>query len=92
MIEFTVKPDGGDEYQVTATSRDVYVWEKVSKGSLAQLQGNVNMTAMYQIAHLASKRQQLYTGTLAEFTESCDLDFEDLPEPDPTQPEASPGS
>lgn len=89
MIEFTVKPDGGDEYQVTATSRDVYVWEKITKSHMGQLQGNVSMTAMYSLAHLASKRQQLYSGTLDEFTESCDLDFDDTTEPDPTSPEAS---
>lgn len=91
MIEFTVVPDGGETYVVTATSRDVFVWEKLGKGrSLSQMKANLHMADMYQLAHLASKRQQLFAGSLEEFTDSCDLQFEEDDEPDPTQPEASP--
>jgi hypothetical protein len=46
------------------------------------------MADMYKLAHLASKRQQLFNGTLDEFASSCDIDFEEEEEPDPTQPEA----
>lgn len=92
MIEFTVKPDTGDEFKVEATSRDVYVWEKITKSHMGQLQDNISMTAMYSLAHLAAKRQQLFNGSLDEFTQTCDLDFDDMPEPGPTRPEASPES
>lgn len=91
MMEFTVKPDGDDPYKLEATSRDVFIWEKVTKNSLGKLQGDISMTAMYQLAHIAAKRLQLFTGTLDEFVACCDLDFEQPANVDPTQPGASPG-
>lgn len=90
MIEFHVSPDGGEPYEVTATSRDVYIWEKLGKGrTLAQLKDNLQMADMYQLAHLASKRQQLFTGSLEEFTDTVDLDFEEEEDEGPTRPGAS---
>lgn len=92
MITFTVAPESGDPYEVTATSRDVYVWEKTSKGrSMSQLRADVRIEDLYRLAHLASKRLQLFTGSLEEFTESCDLEFEEDQDEGPTQPGASTG-
>lgn len=93
MIGFKVVPEGGDEYEVTATSRDVYLFEKLNKGKTFQsLVNNLEMGDMYRLAHLASKRQQLFTGTLEEFTDSCDLEVNsDDEEPGPTPPEVSTG-
>jgi hypothetical protein len=89
MFEFTIRPDDADEYKVTATSRDFYVFERTTKGrSFADVGTNLHMADMYKLAHLASKRQQLFNGTLDEFASSCDIDFEEEEEPDPTQPEA----
>lgn len=91
MITFTIRPDGGKPYPLTATSRDVFVYEKTNKGkSFASIMNDLHMSDMYGLAHLAARRQQLFAGTLAEFAESCDLDMEDDDEADPTQPEASP--
>ncbi|OLT46489.1 hypothetical protein BJF85_16735 [Saccharomonospora sp. CUA-673] len=91
MFEFKVQPvDGGDEYRVTADSRDIYVWEKTGKGrSLATLRDNPTMAANYEIAYQAARRQRLFVGTMAEFAELNVLDFtEDGEDEDPTHGEA----
>lgn len=95
MITFTLLPDGADEFKVTATSRDVYMWEKVYRGkSLGQLKANLLMTDLYALAHLACKRQRQYEGTFDEFESTHDLDFktddQDQNEAGPTPPAASP--
>lgn len=92
MFDFTVKPDGGDEFRVTATSRDVYVFEKATKGrrSMAAITTDMHMSDMYGLAHLAATRQQLFTGSLDEFAAGCDIDLADDEEPDPTRPDQSP--
>lgn len=95
MMDFKVTPDEGDEYEVTATSRDVYVFEKTHKGkSFNGVMTDMHMTDLYALAHIASRRQQLYTGSLDEFAKTCDIDpiNSDDDDPDPTQPEASPGA
>lgn len=90
MFEFKITPEHGDSFEVTATSRDVLVWEKTTKGrTMKSLRDDLAINDLYKIAHLASKRQQLFTGTLQEFEETCDLDFEEEEEPDPTQSGAS---
>lgn len=87
MFTFTVKPDGGKPFEVTAGTRDVLRWEKTTRGaSLAQLKEGVTVGALYRIAHIAAVRQQLFTGTLAEFEDNCELEFEEEEEPDPTRP------
>lgn len=91
MIDFTVKPDNGEEYQVTAEARDVLLWERATKyASVSKLGENPSMTDLYGLAYHASRRQGLFTGNLEEFEKTCDLDFErgGDDEPDPTQPEA----
>lgn len=90
MIEFKVRPAHGEPYTVTATSRDVFVFEKVSRGrTMSHFKIDLRMEDMYRLAHIASKRQQLFAGSLDEFAEACDLEFEDDDDLDPTQPEAS---
>lgn len=87
MIEFTVVPDNGDQYQLTAGSRDIVLWEKAHRGaSFSQIKDNLTMTALYQIAHVAARRQGTFTGTLDEFEQQNELVFTDSDEPDPTQP------
>lgn len=93
MFTFTIRPDAGEEYELKATSRDVYMWERTGKGrTLHGFMEAFSLSACYEIAHIAARRQQTYAGTLEEFAQSVDLDFrEDAqePEPDPTQPAAS---
>lgn len=89
MFTFTVKPDGGEPYELTTTSRDVLHWEKVNKGkSLRQLGSEPSMTDFYALAHVTATRRQLFTGTLQEFEASVDIDLptgEEDEEADPTQ-------
>lgn len=89
MIDFTIKPDNGEEFQVTAEARDVLVWERTTKyASVSKLSENTSMVDLYKLAHIASRRLGMFTGSLKDFEETCDLDFEhttDDDEPDPTQ-------
>ncbi|TKG58050.1 hypothetical protein [Prauserella endophytica] len=86
MIDFKIRPDGGEPFEVTATTRDILNWEKVTKGaSLKQLMEDLHAGDLYKVAHFASKRTQQFTGTLQEFEQSCDLEFEIEEEKDPTQ-------
>lgn len=92
MIDFTIRPDDGDEYTVTADSRDIYLWEKTHrKGKTFQtLMNDLAMVDLYTIAYQASKRAGLCDGTEAEFARTCVLEFEiEEEEPDPTRPAAS---
>lgn len=91
MIEFTVAPDDAEKYKVTAESRDIVVWERTGKGkSFASLMDDLRMTEMYRVAHIASRRQGLYDGTLPEFEAGVNLEFDvDMDGPDPTPPGAS---
>lgn len=93
MIDFKVTPEDGEAYEVTADSRDIYVWEKRHKKqkTFGQLMDNLAMVDMMDIAYIASTREGLFDGKLDEFVRSCKLTFElEEDEPDPTQPEASP--
>lgn len=95
MFTFRVRPDGGDEFEVKASTRDVLTWEKTTKGnkSYVDLLREPNLVDYYKICHLAAWRQQLFTGSLKEFEDQHDIDLatgedhpEQDPEPDPTQP------
>ena len=95
MFTFTVTPDGGEAYTLTAGTRDVLAWEKVSRGkTINALMQDLAMADLYRIAHLAATRQQLFTGPLAEFEAACELELDgdaDGEAVDPTRPAASPG-
>lgn len=88
MIEFICVNDAEERYEVTATARDVLLWEKTGKGrNFAKLMAELPLADLYVIAWLASKRKGLFTEPLARFEETIDLHFElDEGEPDPTQP------
>lgn len=75
MFDFKVTPDDGDEFTVTADSRDVLVFERASKGrTLANLVEDKSYVDLYRLAHIASKRQGKFTGPLDEFEQTCVLD------------------
>lgn len=100
MITLKVTPDNADSYVVTATSRDVLVWEKTTKGdkTFVDLVDNPSLVDLYRVAHIASWRQGLTTAkNLQEFEATCevtglneDAEEGDDDEPDPTQSGASP--
>lgn len=85
MFTITVRPDGGEPFEVVATSRDVVNWERVTKGaSITKLRDAATYTDVYRIAHFAVQRTQQWAGTLDEFMATCDIEFEHEDEPDPT--------
>jgi hypothetical protein len=88
MFDFKITPDEDDPYEVTAGSRDVLVFEKTNRGtSISSLLTEQKMGDLYKLAHIASRRQGLFDGSLAEFEKTCELKFtEETEEPDPTQP------
>lgn len=74
MYTFTVQPDGGESFEVTASTRDVLKWEKTTKGAtVARLERNPSIVDLYAIAWHASKRAKLFAGSLAEFEDTCDI-------------------
>jgi hypothetical protein len=95
MFKFKVRSDDGETLEFPAGTRDIAMWEKTTPGaSMAKLLSDLKVTDMYKIAHLAARRQQLYTGSLAEFENTFDIVSELMTieeQPDPTQPEASNG-
>lgn len=77
LFTFTVKPDGGDEFEVEATSRDILNWEKTTKGaSLGKFEKDPQITDVYKIAHFAAKRTQQFAGNLQEWEATVDIEFE----------------
>lgn len=87
MFAFKVTPDDGPEFEVTAGSRDVLVWEKTNKGkSFSGLADGLQMADLYKLAFIASKRQGLFEGVSKEFEESCEIVFAEDDVPDPTRP------
>lgn len=99
MYDFKVRPDGGEEFEVKATTRDVLRWEKGGKPnsrSMTLMQEEQRLGDLYEIAFYAAKREGLFDGKLSDFETTCDLDLKgvtDGSEPDdevdPTQSEAS---
>lgn len=78
MFLFKLTPEGGDLFEVRATTRDVLVWEKTGRDrSLTKLMDNLRVSDMYEIAYVSAKRQGMWDGTRAEFEERIDLDFEE---------------
>jgi hypothetical protein len=92
VITLKVTPDGEEPYTVTATSRDVLLWEKSTKDkSFVDLVQAPTLVDLYRVAHIASHRQGLFAGNYATFEQTCEVNGidEDDPEPDPTQSAAS---
>lgn len=88
MFLFKLTPEGGDLFEVRATTRDVLVWEKTGRDrSLNGLMEKLRVSDLYEIAYVACKRQGHWDGSRAEFEERVDLDFEEEQGgADPTRP------
>jgi hypothetical protein len=85
VITVEVRPDGGDPYKLTATSRDVAFWEKTHRGKKMADLNEPAVLDLYAIAHIAARRQGMFSGTAEEFIETNDITQEDDGEPDPTR-------
>ena len=85
-IIFDVAPDGREPFRVVAASRDISAWERAVKGRKFTEGGSI--AQFEEIAQIASVRQGLWHGSLADFRAQCDIDVvlpEEDEEPDPTQ-------
>lgn len=96
MIDFKVLPDDGEPYKVTATARDVLVWERTNKGKVfSDISTRQSMVDLYCMAWIASRRLGLIAADLklAEFEKTHDLEIveEEEGESDPTQTGPSDG-
>lgn len=87
MYTFKIKPDDGDEFVVTAGTRDVLAWERAGKGrSVSQLMvSGLTMSAVYELAFLTAKRHGKFNGTQTEFEVSVDIELGEDEAPDPTR-------
>lgn len=75
-MDLKVTPEGGETYDLTIKSRDILAWERVTKGmTFAKLQQELNMAHVYNLAWRAASRTRVFSGTLAEFEESHDIDI-----------------
>lgn len=89
MFTFRVKPDIGEPFDLTVSSRDVVMWEKMDRNNtITRLEANPSMVDLYWVTHIAAKRQNLFPGVLAEWENSVDLEplDSDLKSSDPTRP------
>lgn len=88
MFVFTATPDVGEPVVIRADSRDVLVWERVAKGrSMNALMENMRVSDMYEIAHVAARRQQMFEGPLPDFERDYALDIEQDDDADDEGPE-----
>lgn len=94
MFSFRVKPDSGEAYNLTVTSRDVVMWEKTDRSNrISRLENDPTITDLYSVTHIAARRQGMFHGSLAEWETSVDLDpITEENAQDPTQPGRLPGS
>jgi hypothetical protein len=96
MIDLTLRIDqtSGDpvEHQVSATARDILMWERTTKGaSLQKFLADPKMEDLYQVAYKCAWRLQIFRGTFEEFSELVDVDFDlddlqDQAQEDPSPP------
>jgi len=89
MFKITYHPDGKDSFILIARSRDVSFWERTTKGaSMNALAENPKMALIENLAWCVARRQSKYDGTLEQFQESTDIEFDpedDDDELNPTQ-------
>ena len=88
MFTYRITPDGGEPFNVRATSRDIARWERTTHGaSFAKLTGDRHVTDLYAVAFHAAVRQGLMPAgwTLKQFEESADLDLVAVDDEDETE-------
>lgn len=91
MFLFKLTPDGGDEFEVVAGTRDVLFWERTAKGRTLQgFTNDLKMADLYEMAYIAAKRQHKWDGTRADFEATMELDFEEEKDTDPDPTNAAP--
>lgn len=78
MFTFKLTDEAGESTEVQADSRDVLVWEKTSRSNerYVELLTELSMVKLYRLAHIAAKRQSVFSGKLADFETTYVLGIE----------------
>jgi hypothetical protein len=98
-VEFLLTIDG-QRHRVTAVPYDLLVWERTAKGKrIGDLlpvapNGSLDFTRLslveiYRLAHIAARREQVFTGPLDEFERTVVVTLSDAGSPGPTPPARS---
>lgn len=91
MFSFTVKPDGGEAFEVEATSRDIVRWEGMSRNnSVGALQENLRMTDLVNLCWYAADRQGFTSLDRLAFADLVDVSFKASDEDDDEDDESGP--
>lgn len=85
MITLKVTPDEGEPYEVTASSRVIYQWERTHRNRSFNDLAEPRMDVLYELAHFTAQRFGRFDGTLGDFIAACDIQPIKGEEPDPTQ-------
>jgi len=91
MLNFLLRNvESGEDLKVTATSRDILVWEKTSRSneSFTNLVTAPHLAQYYRVSWIAAKRLGEFDGTLHEWEDQYDLDLDRVEEGSifPTRP------
>ncbi|MGH3095837.1 MAG: hypothetical protein ACRDMV_07530 [Streptosporangiales bacterium] len=94
--------ESGSQWRVSIDMGDVYTWERVNKrGRIMADLDRPGAQDLYELAHAASRRLGLYSGSLQEFAgahlvnmvdDEDDRDEDESDEPDPTRTDRPPES
>lgn len=79
MFEFRILPDGGKPFEISATMRDLRMWEKTHRGrSMGMLSDRsaVSATILFEIAYSACRRQGVIDSQMTGDTFAETFDFE----------------
>jgi hypothetical protein len=88
VITFEItEVETGETTELKADSRDVLVWEKTSRSNetYIDLITGMSLVKFYRLAHIAAKRQEVFSGKLAEFEQAYLLTLPVEEETTPTQ-------
>lgn len=90
MFSAKITPPDGEQYDLTADSRDVIEWELSDrKRYMGQLQERTSMVAIGELLYFAARREGRYSGAPRDFITSHIIDLKDSggdEESGPTQP------
>ena len=95
MITFEItEVETGETTELKADSRDVLVWEKTSRSNetYIDLITGMSLVKFYRLAHIAAKRQDLFSGKLADFEQKFLLTLPIEEEVLPTQGDPTTGA
>lgn len=78
MFTFTIRPDDGEPYELTADSRDISMWERTThKASMGSLVEDMKMSELEKIACFAARRSGKFDGEMDRFRAECAIEFHD---------------